>query len=281
MRPRHAGRRGGQSWPPVRSRFLPSGGHLTDTLAVSSFVALFKPREQVRFRPHSEEGDPWKERRDTVDSVGLLRRWIVVASTALLDDILSSSDLSDLVSHRLIEAVPFVFAGDRAEYVEWKTSLAEKLMIDPYAMIIVGSAALGISLNPNKELAKPFSSDSDIDVAIISSRYFDEAWISLREMRSGFTFLSSRVRYAIKRHREGGLLFDGAIATDQFLQYLPFGPDWVKALSAMSRHPRTLHREVNARLYRDIDSLRRYQTRAFTEARQRLSEAPEKKDGET
>ncbi len=84
-------------------------------------------------------------------------------------------------SQYIFEATPHIFAGDFPGYVRWKTEIGMRLEIDPRAICLVGSAVVGISLNPNKRL-KPFDDTSDVDVAVVSHRYFELAWHHLRKL---------------------------------------------------------------------------------------------------
>src|SRR5580692_11389498 len=84
-----------------------------------------------------------------------------------------------LLAAHLFDRVPHVFAGDRAAYIAWKRALGAAIDVDPACLTIVGSAAVGCSLNPVQNL-KPFDSESDVDVAVISNYHFTVAWRYLR-----------------------------------------------------------------------------------------------------
>lgn len=167
-------------------------------------------------------------------------------------------DLSadDFVSRNVLDRVPWLFS-DRHQYIEWKTSLGVELELDPYMLLVVGSASLGLSLSPYKRF-NDFGPRSDIDVAVVSARHFDEAWRWLREL--GPENLPERdevERDMFKWHRRN-LIFDGAIATEKLLPKLPFGSTWMTALGHASSREPTQGRKINARIYRDFESLRKY-----------------------
>jgi len=168
-------------------------------------------------------------------------------------------------SQYIFEATPHIFAGDFPGYVRWKTEIGARLEIDPRAICLVGSAVVGISLNPNKGL-KPFGDTSDVDVAVVSYRYFEWAWHHLRALRLQKLKMPVESLNALKAHRER-YIFDGTIATDSILAFLPFARSWVPAFSDMSAIPPTEGRQINARIYRDFESLRQYQLRSVTRAR--------------
>jgi hypothetical protein len=164
---------------------------------------------------------------------------------------------TDFANHLLLDRVPWLFSN-RAQYVDWKGPLAAELKVDPYMIVIVGSAAVGFSLNPYKGFS-PFGQSSDIDVAVISMWHFDIAWRWLRDLGPA-KMLSRSQRGMFWKHRDG-LVFDGAIATDQFLGQLSYGPEWSTALSRAGAREPTVGREVKVRVYRDFESLRAYQVR--------------------
>jgi hypothetical protein len=172
-------------------------------------------------------------------------------------------------SQYLFEGVPHVFQNDLPGYVEWKTELGSRLEIDPRAIAVVGSAALGFSLNPNKAL-RAFDDASDVDVAVVSHRHFEAAWDHLRS--KGFQALKSvEAQNAVKAHRRI-YIFNGTIATDYLLQYLPFARQWLGAFAYMAGLAPTESRDIKARIYRDFDSLREYQLRGVLAARTYLEE---------
>ena len=174
-------------------------------------------------------------------------------------------------SRYILDRVPWIFAGDRIAYVQWKESLGSDLHVDPCGIVIVGSAATCVSLSPGKDLAR-FHERSDIDVAVISAWHFDVAWRWLRSLAADLD-TDGTARIAVKAHRRR-YVFDGTIATDQFVAYLPFGPEWVGALANAGTQDPIQGRVLNARLYRDFDSLREYQLKGVRLA-QRISVADE------
>ena len=177
----------------------------------------------------------------------------------------------DYVSQRLIDRVPAIFGEDRSSYIAWKKKLAQGLKVDPYGVILVGSACTGYSLNPNKNF-REFHDRSDLDVAVVSDRHFDEAWRFLRDIRGTTHKLSQPAQRAVNSHRSGHV-FDGVIATDAFVEHLPFGKDWVPVLEAMTLEEPANGRAVKVRLYRDLFALRSYQMRGVSDARTRIAES--------
>lgn len=172
-----------------------------------------------------------------------------------LDDLLTRP--TELVaSHWLLDRVPMIFSDDLSEFISWKHELSGLLSVDPSCILILGSGAFGISLNPNKNF-KAFGPHSDIDVAIISEYHFTIAWRSLRSLGSKRHGLSQAAKQSLRDHVTR-LIYWGTIATDQILPYLPFGKEWSAALLKMSEIQPTKGRTIKARVYKDFESLRAY-----------------------
>jgi len=157
----------------------------------------------------------------------------------------------------LFDRIPTIFSDDRSQFVNWKRVLGKKLEVDPACITIVGSAATGASLNPNKNF-KLFDEKSDVDVAIVSSYHFAVAWRYLRMNGGRRLRVDERTRIAWNDHASR-LIYWGTVATDRLLGVLPFGLQWLAAQSEMAQLPPTLGRSINFRIYADYDSLRAYQ----------------------
>lgn len=170
------------------------------------------------------------------------------------------------VSDRVLEPVPFIFSGNSTGYMEWRHDLGAALGIDPRAIAVVGSAAVGLSLSPYKRLA-PFHADSDIDVAVISVHHFESAWTWLRQLGAAFHSLPGPARQSVVDHRER-LVYWATIATDKLIGHMPIGKAWVPALATIGKTTPPSPRAVNVRLYRDFEALRAYQVEGVATLRQ-------------
>ncbi|MCX6501142.1 MAG: hypothetical protein NT132_01805 [Microbacterium sp.] len=185
-----------------------------------------------------------------------------------------SLDPAAFTSIHILDRVPAIF-DDRAQYAAWRSDLGAELEVDPLCVVVVGSTAVGVSLSPRPDKRfRPYHDDSDVDVAVISPRHFDEAWRWLRAL-GPLDALKGRPDEAdlLGWHRRS-LVFDGTIATDRLLPYLPFGAVWQSALGRASRRPPTLDRDVKARIYRDFESLREYHRRNVESLRASLQPEP-------
>lgn len=184
-----------------------------------------------------------------------------------LKDALSTMTPSVFVSRWLLERVPFAFDNNLDAYLAWKHDLADKLAVDPKAITLVGTAAIGTSLNPTKNF-KDFDAESDIDVAVVSQHHFNILWRWLRGLGAAYHGLPAGARNAVDRHRE--YVYWGTIATDKLLPHTPLAAEWVPALDSMSSIGPTKGREVKARVYADYDSLRAYHAKGVRTIRQKL-----------
>jgi hypothetical protein len=192
-----------------------------------------------------------------------------MAAPDQLRDDLTSLPLDWCVTKWVLEAAPFVFGVDGQEkYWRWKTELAHRLEIDSKNVLITGSGAAGVSLNPNKGL-RPFAADSDIDVAVVSAYHFDVSWRTLRNLGAERYRLTVEQQAAVREHVER-FIYWGTIATDRLLPILPFARPWFEAIDYMQRMEPTAGRPIELRIYRDYDSLRSYVRTGLSKLREQI-----------
>ncbi len=190
---------------------------------------------------------------------------------SIRDDIIAalrSNSTDQFVREHLFDRIPHLFNGDRSAFVTWKDHLARALEVDAACLTFVGSSAIGVSLNPDKGF-KMFDDDSDIDVGIISHYHFTVSWRYLRTQGHRRAHLGPKTVAAWDDH-VSRLIYWGTIATDQLLGILPFGHQWLKALSTMSTMSPTVGRDIKLRIYSDYDSLRSYQQLSARRARDEI-----------
>ena len=60
-------------------------------------------------------------------------------------------------------------------YFELRSKVADRFRLHPNEVLVVGSAKLGFSIAPKKTY-RPFCDESDIDVVLVSSMFFDQIW---------------------------------------------------------------------------------------------------------
>jgi hypothetical protein len=108
-----------------------------------------------------------------------------------LGSIEDENRLLDFCRRTTLHGTPAVFRGNEDAYYAFRKRIADKFDISFHEVFITGSAKLGFS--PRKK--KVFDLDSDIDVALISSKLYDEIMNSihayqmeLRENRKAVTW---------------------------------------------------------------------------------------------
>jgi hypothetical protein len=166
-------------------------------------------------------------------------------------------DLEELVNELLFEQVPFVFDSHWEIYRSWRYQLSTAINVDPCEIVVIGSAAVGLSLSPIKPL-KTFDETSDVDVAIVSDYFFSEAWHHLRTVDLALDPLTPAQRVAVIEHQKR-YVYWGCIATDRILSVLPFSRVWLAARAGLAAVEPTIGRVINFRVYKDFRALRTYQ----------------------
>jgi hypothetical protein len=81
-------------------------------------------------------------------------------------------DIECFIQQWLSEGPPHAFKGDPFLFENFRIKLAKQLMINAKEITMIGSARLGYSLKP-KYYGREFSSTSDLDLAIISDKLFN------------------------------------------------------------------------------------------------------------
>lgn len=191
----------------------------------------------------------------------------------------STHNASQAVSLGVLDRLPFKFES-KEQYLCWRDTLAEGFELDGRDVALVGSAATGRSLSARKRF-KTFHGNSDVDIAVVSGHHFDIAWRWFRLTNPNFlTGLDRDGKKLFDAHRTHHV-FEGVIAADYFLSYLPFGRDWSLA---MQRTQQLLPQELRGRLmkvriYKDFFALRERQAEAMTTYQRYLANKLENKAG--
>jgi len=81
-----------------------------------------------------------------------------------------SGDFTSFIEDNIFSQTPVVFGGDMRAYNAFRQRMATTFHVSKDDIYIVGSARLGFSYRKQTE----FSLESDIDVAIVNERLFDE-----------------------------------------------------------------------------------------------------------
>jgi len=180
--------------------------------------------------------------------------------------------LNHVAQRWIIDRTPYVFNNDQIAYVNWKASLANAIGVDGKAIIFIGSASIGFSLNPTKSY-RVYNESSDIDIAIVSRHHFEIAWHTIRNLGTLRHTLNSPQSRSLEDHRNR-LIYWGTFDTKHLLPKLPFGKQWFETFEQMTSIAPTKDREINARIYRDFESLTDYHVSNLSKLREKLTKPP-------
>lgn len=92
--------------------------------------------------------------------------------------ILVSRQLEAIVREYVFQGPAFVFGDRPSAMALLRQHLRANLTVKEENVVIVGSAKIGFSLNPDN-FPRLFSEESDIDVLIVDERLFDRVWLTL------------------------------------------------------------------------------------------------------
>ena len=151
------------------------------------------------------------------------------------------------------------FAEDHAaQYARFRQLVGARFEVGPTNVMLIGSAKVGYSLNPEK-LFRPFNATrSDFDIVIVAPDAFEDLWLC---------YLRSHYRRE-KRNFEGQFygLFRRFLTTGDLLSSDPEYSQWEKRLGPLRREVETefyFDSQVNFRVYKDIEAVRLYHIDSF------------------
>lgn len=143
---------------------------------------------------------------------------------------------------------PFVCFNNNEDTI-WnlKKSISNHFEVHTQNIEIVGSARIGISLNPN-HLGKDFNNSSDIDVLIISEELFNEIWNDLMMFHS-FYKLSELERKRLKDALN--TINRGFISPNLLPNKIGSSKKWWTIFSNLSSKKDYEYRKIRGRLFKN------------------------------
>ncbi|KAA6325568.1 hypothetical protein EZS27_025233 [termite gut metagenome] len=136
-----------------------------------------------------------------------------------------------------------------------KEILNKSIGVAFHNILMVGSGKIGCSLSPDKEFKKFDDGDenSDIDIAIISSKLFDHLWEKIRTECS--------IKYIYQYEKITSSIFRGFINEHNFKNIDEIRPEWNARIDntnkSLQKHLSIYH-HVNYRIYRSWEDLEAY-----------------------
>jgi len=182
-------------------------------------------------------------------------------------------DLLHFVRKRVFHGIPKVFEERQDDYFEFRNRIANKFEVKYHEVLIVGSAKLGFSYYKEKD----FDYDSDIDVAIVNNRLFDEFFSRITTFQynldNSFTSITNKqsdryfrfLKYFVKGWMRPDLLpqtFKMDLIKDEWFEFfksISFGKSEVG------------NYKVNAGLFKSFENLERYQLIGMQEYKKKLN----------
>jgi hypothetical protein len=178
-----------------------------------------------------------------------------------------TGDSPDRVAHSFITAEEVAAFSTPAAYRTFLVAAAAEF---PAAegIHVVGSGNWGYSLDPNN-LFRPFSGASDLDVAIISTSLFNEAWERLRQFhRARYYRLPQAVRDDLRRNGEN--VYCGFIAPNWIPDHgHEFRYSFLQRLNRVTQATRAVNR-MTALYFKNLTECVDYYTRSVRIARREL-----------
>ena len=172
--------------------------------------------------------------------------------------LLNSRDHGTIVEEFLIAGLPYVFKNSPTDYDALCSTIGSAFTLAVDTMTVIGSGRIGYSLSPDKYGA-PFSTESDIDVAVVNAELFDTAWFELlRLSRKKYFSLEKQVQSWIAAHREGHI-FWGFVCPDRLPGVVGLSRTWFRTFKGLARIPTLAGRDVNGRLYRTWEHVKIHQ----------------------
>ena len=180
----------------------------------------------------------------------------------------SSRDLEAFIRLWLTEGVPYAFYKSPILYEEMRIWIASYLNICPKEVGLIGSARSGFAMSGRNDFGRPFSTESDLDLCIISETYFckiqKEFNLFKQEYESGVVVPSP----GEKKYWDGNLTFGQKNFPRGFFDgnKIPTRPQYVTARCidlAMRELKRKISetegignvKECSVRIYKDWKSL--------------------------
>lgn len=185
---------------------------------------------------------------------------------------------TDIVKKYLLSTEVWYFTGyQKMQYDAFLARLdimnkiiAKHLGISMKNILVVGSGKTGYSFSPNKVLKK-FDSDaeneSDIDIAIISDKYFGECWNLARcETSARYTRCYADISSGV---------FNGFICKKALEEIPSIRIVWnekVRRLKIELQQEISIEHPINFRIYRSWEDLETYHTRGIGKLKKIISE---------
>ena len=152
------------------------------------------------------------------------------------------------------------------KYDAFKRYISDKMGVHYNNIAIAGSAKVGFSMNPSK-WKKSFDAGSDIDIIIISKKYYDRFWNSyLKEAYS--PVLPSKYGEVCESIFQRFIIFDGFRSSNKEYQ------SWLKQTEGLIVYLQSvfeINHEINYRIFESWDAAKAYYVAGIEESKRKLA----------
>jgi len=189
-------------------------------------------------------------------------------SVAEFKKIILNLDFDNILYSHIIEGIPYIFKEDSEKYQVFREHISSRLDVPIKNIVIVGSARLGFSLNPN-HFGTPFRPNSDIDTVVVSAELFDKAWLELFRLSSKSYELSKDEKEKVENHKK--LIFWGNIRPDKLPYTTEISRLWLEVFRSINKIENLSAREINGFLFRSWWQVQSYYLIALRKLRAEIN----------
>jgi hypothetical protein len=190
---------------------------------------------------------------------------------------LANSPLAAITQEHIFAGLPYVFRDEPASNGLLIGHVSDALCVLEQNVIVVGSAKIGFSLNPNS-FPREFLDTSDIDVIVVSEELFDKVWMTLLEWQYPRRLVNlggSEQKWAASRRKDiywgwmvpDEISYQGLSFPDALRPLRDIAVQWFNTFQTLSLYPEFAARTVSGRLYRTWDHALRYHTDGLRQIR--------------
>ena len=164
---------------------------------------------------------------------------------------LADTPLDEVVEKTLFPATPFIFRTDAGIYDKFRNALSVGLAVPTTDITVVGSAALGFSMDPSS-FGQRFNAnnDSDVDVIVVSQPLFEKAWGDLLAWNHGRKWSMSRSRVEMILSHHHRTIYWGHVWPDILTRISDVTEPWIRSFRGLSREPELAPFNFQGRLYK-------------------------------
>jgi hypothetical protein len=182
----------------------------------------------------------------------------VAISAKQFTRLLQHRPLDDVVVQTLFAGTPFIFRTNNQTYASFRNALSDGLRVPTADISVVGSAALGFSMDPANFGRKFDETVSDVDVIVVSEGLFEQAWSDLLAWNHSRKWSMSRARVDLILSHHKHAIYWGHVWPDILAKISIVTASWRQSFRGLSRDPQLAPFNYQGRLYKSWNHARYY-----------------------